>query len=203
MGLKFLGQMEEKDQCVGNCTWESSASFAMQGALAILTAEEQDPHLKNLFNSDKTVSDSFKEYYHMAKRVMDNFKSFVAYNTIKKYIDQGIKNLETNKCLPDTGILTEVLRQEIDKAKFTARSALKENYFQQKTLDAILNSGLPLKRFNEKFYPGSSQLDYLLNKFSIHGGTIENKADELYDIYDPRGKRLIGKSSYPWGECFY
>lgn len=188
MPLKFTGKIEEPDQCMGNCAWESSASFAMKMSLYMLLCDSKNPKVRIISG----------EKYRQAHAITEVVKNFASYNLVKKYLEHALANLETNSCLPDTGMLTKILKSEVLKASATE----KEDVFQQHLLSAILNSGLPLQGFNREFPPQSKELKYLFKKLHISGELTE-KADLLYDIYDPRGANLIGKSTYPWGECIY
>ena len=138
------------------------------------------------------------EKYRKAKAITEVFKNFASYNIVRKYIDHALKNLETNKCLPDTFMLTKILSNEIQKASLD-----KLDYFQQELLRVILKSGLPLKGFHEEFPVGSEGLKYLFQVLKINELPSKENADILYDIYDPQGSKLVGKYTYPWGNCFY
>lgn len=187
MGLKLIGQKEEVDQCIGNCTWESSASFSLQVALALLTAKSQQDLLQNSYGN--------------AKEITEHFKRFASYRLVKKYITHAVATLGSNRCLPDTAILTEILKTEVSKAVL----AKSTDYFQDKIIGYILSSGLPLKNFNKKFSQDfGNQLRYLLKKVGLPADNIDQDvADKIYDIYDPRRERMDGRSTYPWGNCFY
>lgn len=206
MGLTELPSIEENQQCIGNCGWESFASFGFQLALAILLTENY---------SEKTASELVADLnYEKARSITENFKRFAQYDIIKKYIHHAITTLGNNKCLPETNILTAVLAHEIDKAisPFIARKD-SHNYFGLKIIDEILTSGLPLAGFAQSFSPyslrNSKRLSYILQRIGAvpEGFLLSKPASQkdlelvqiAYDIYKPSSAGKI----YPWGKCFY
>lgn len=104
----ILPSREEPAQCINNCSWESSASYALHLSLAILMTNDYDK---------KTPEELVASLaYEQAGSITDNFKKFAQYNIIKKYIEHSINTMDNNKCLPDTEILTLVLKNEVVKA---------------------------------------------------------------------------------------
>lgn len=220
IGLTFIGQKEEPKQCVGNCTWESSASFALQLALAILKVEDfENKNAEQLVNAMLAPRNS-SSIYDDARSIIDNFKSFAAYNMVKQYINDATTLVQTN-CLIDTGILTQLLSNEIDKVQ---SNFIKKDHFRLKMIDEILTSGLPLKDFKEtfslygKYDPSLSneenfnikalKIKFFFKTFyqyepsfswskSVSDKDKEN-LQKLHKIFDAENQA----TPYPWGQCF-